>query len=119
MVRAAEAHAKDVVRPYCRAGIGGRAQMGKVNGASVTTRHAAAMRFDPPPVPRPDLLQWSAHPQLWPLQPIGQPHDRLSTSNGSSELIGAVTIAIGRHGSRRASPRSSTKRGERAFASLR
>src|SRR5439155_19259682 len=99
VVNAAEAHAKDVVRPLCRTGIGGRAQMGKVNGACVTTRDAAAMRFHPAPVPRPHLLQWSAHAQLWPLQPIGQPHDRLSTSNGSSELIGAVTIAIGRHGS--------------------
>jgi hypothetical protein len=94
VMRAAEAHPKNVVRPLANTGIRGRAQMGKVNRTAVTTRHATAMRPDPAPMPRPHLLHGRAHPQLWPFQPIGQPHDRCSTSNGSSELIGGVTIAV-------------------------
>ena len=96
VVPAAKADAKDVVRPLTSAGIRGRAQMRKVDIAGVATRHATAMRFDPAPMPWPNLLQSSAHAQLWPLQPVGQPHERLSQQNGSSGLIGAVTIAIAR-----------------------
>src|ERR1043165_426647 len=97
-----EADAKDVMRHLPDAGIDDRAQMGEVDPRRRATRHAAAMRFDPAPMPRPNLLHGCAPPQLWPFQPIGQPHDRCSTSNGSSELIGGVTIAVGFNKSRRA-----------------
>jgi len=96
MMCSAEAHAEDVMGPKTCAGIRRRAQMRKVDRASVASRDAAAMRPYPPPVPRPNLLQRCAHAQFPPLQPVGQPHGRLSQQNGSSGLIGAVTIAIAR-----------------------
>src|SRR5207248_2933797 len=88
MVRPAEAHPENIMRPLTRAGIRSRAQMGKIDRACVTTRDAAAMRFDPAPMSRPDLLQGCAHPQLWPLPSIGQLQERFSSRNGRSELIG-------------------------------
>src|SRR5437660_11983526 len=96
VVLAAKADAKDVVGPLTSAGIRGRAQMRKVDMAGEAARHAAAMRFDPASVSRPDLLRGCAHPQLRPLQPAGQPHERLAQYNGSSGVVGAVTIVIGR-----------------------
>jgi len=57
MMRTAEAHAEDVVRPLSRASIRGRAQMRKVDRTSLATWDATAVRFDPSPMPRPDLLQ--------------------------------------------------------------
>ena len=71
VVLAAKADAKDVVRPLTSAGIRGRAQMRKVDIAGEAARHATAMRFDPAPMPWPNLLQRCAHAQLWPLQPVG------------------------------------------------
>src|SRR5580700_6031919 len=55
MVQPAQADPEDVVRPLPRAGIGGRAQMGKVDTRRPATGDAAAMRFDPAAVPRPNL----------------------------------------------------------------
>jgi hypothetical protein len=101
VMRAAEADAEDVMRPLTGAGISSRAQMGKVDRAGIATLDAAAMRPYPPPVPRPDLLQGCAHAQFPPLQPVGQPHGRLSDSNRSSMLIRGVSIAGGRNRSRR------------------
>ena len=60
----------------------------------VTIQNATAMRFEPPPMPGQTFCT-DVRPQLRPLQPIGQPHDRLSNRNGSSELLGGVTIAVG------------------------
>jgi hypothetical protein len=71
VVRATEADAKNVVRPFPDACIGSRPQMGKVDRASVAAWDTAAMRFDPTPVPRPHLLHRYPHPQPWSLQPIG------------------------------------------------
>src|SRR5438477_7406111 len=57
IVRAAEAHAKDVMRRLPVPAVGGRPQMRNVNGAGVAIRHATDMRFDPTPMSRPELLQ--------------------------------------------------------------
>src|SRR5438046_6986943 len=62
---AAEAHGGNVMRPLAD---------GRSRPRVLTIVDATAMRFDPAPMPRPDLLQRAAYPQLWPLQPIGQPH---------------------------------------------
>ena len=67
VMRATEADAEDVVWPLSDAGVGSRAQMGKVHRASVAARDTAAMRLDPPPVPRPHPLHRYAYPQLRPL----------------------------------------------------
>ena len=80
----------------------------KVDRAGVAIGHTASMRFDPPPMPRPDLLHGFAHPQLWPLQPIGQSHVRLS-DHGRSDVIISV---VGRNRSRGAAPRSRAEGGE-------
>src|SRR5207302_3455961 len=96
---------KDVMRPKTCAGIRGRAQMRKVDRASVASWDAAAMRPDPAPVPRPNLLQRCAHAQFPPLQPIGQFHDRLSASKGRFGLMGGATIAGGVNRSRWGAPR--------------
>ena len=117
VVLAAKADAKDVVWPLTSAGIRGRAQMRKVDRASVASWDAAAMRPDPAPVPRPNLLQRCAHAQFPPLQPVGQPHGRLSDSNRSSELIRGVSIAGGRNRSRRPARPSSAQLDELPFVS--
>ena len=93
MMCSAEAHAENIMRPKTYAGIRGRAQMRKVDRTNLATRDAATMRFDPAPVPRPDLLYGWAHPQLWPLQPVGQPHDPLSASCQNFDLV-AVTVGV-------------------------
>ena len=62
MVRTAEANAEDVVRPNTCSGIRGRTQMRKVDRTTIATWDAAAMRFDPAPMPGPGLLQRCAHP---------------------------------------------------------
>ena len=95
VMRTAQTDAENIMRPLTGAGIRRRAQMREVDRACITIGDATAMRPDPAPMSRPDLLHGRAHPQLWPLQPIGQPHDRLSTNNGGSEFIGGMTIAIG------------------------
>ena len=117
VMRAAQTDAENIMWPLTGASIRGRAQMGEIDRARVATGHATAMRFDPAPVPRPDLLQRWAQPQLWPLQPVGQPHDRLSDSNRSSELIGGVSIAGGRNRSRRPARPSSAQLDELPFVS--
>ena len=43
MMQPAQAHPEDVVRPLALAGIGGRAQMGKVNAQGAAARNTAAM----------------------------------------------------------------------------
>src|ERR1700693_5173368 len=47
MMHTAETDPKDVVRPLALAGIGGRAQMGKIDARRPAFGDAAAMRFDP------------------------------------------------------------------------
>ena len=56
VVIAAEADAEHVVRFLRRAGIGGGAQMREIDPGRLTLGDAAAMRFDPAAVTRPDFL---------------------------------------------------------------
>src|SRR5262249_8968648 len=67
MMQSAEADAEDVMRNLPGPGVGGRAQMRKVDAGSLAFRDAAAMRPDPAPVPRPDLLDRHAARHLRPL----------------------------------------------------
>ena len=112
MMCSAKADAKDVVWPLTSAGIRGRAQMRKVDRASVASWDAAAMRFDPAPVSRPHLLHGYTQPELWALQPVRQPHDRLSPIHAGSELVGRGAIPVGRNRYRKAARPSGPKRDE-------
>src|SRR5207248_4296421 len=74
MMEATQADAEDVMRRLPGPGIGGRAQMGKVNAQQSAPGDAAAMRADPTPVPRPDLLDRFPQPHLRGLSPGRQLH---------------------------------------------
>jgi len=89
VMRASEAHPKNVVRPLANTGIRGRAQMVKVNRTAVTTRHATAMRPDPAPMPRPDLLHGRAPPSFGRFSRSG------SLMTGSPTAMGAPSSLVG------------------------
>ena len=67
MMMAAEADPEDIVWLLIHTGIGATAQMGKVDTRGITSRDAAAVRFYPAAVPRPDLSRTHLHAESWSL----------------------------------------------------
>src|SRR5947207_2601670 len=86
MMEATQAEAEDVMRRLPGPGIGGRAQMGKVNAQQSAPGDAAAMRADPTPVPRPDPLDRLPQPNFRALPAIGQSHVLPSSNRAISPL---------------------------------